>query len=142
VPLSKLTRSQEQTIETAALDAYIAYLAFWEAINGPLTVVPWEKMTPDQQESWRVIAKTVLLSTQGPIYRHQVRDELVEVLGTAKGQVSTGSAALERPDAPNARAMRTVQDDTEVLVYRGHGGQLYFRFPDEFADGRFVPVVG
>jgi hypothetical protein len=71
------------------------------------------------------------------LVRHRKRNKLYQVVGEAEGQVSKGSAALERPDAPNAKPMRMVQDGTMITVYQDDTGKLWWRFPDEFADGRF-----
>lgn len=143
MPLSKLTRSQEQTLEQAAIAAHDAFQAYWQSWSSdhdqPFTRAAWEEITPYMQESWRTAAAAALLAAQGPIYRHVVRGTLYEVLGIAEAQVSKGGVI--RADNGVTYTMREIKDGTELVVYRGEGGKLWCRFPDEFSDGRFVPVV-
>lgn len=63
-----------------------------------------------------------------PIYvRHVKRGTLYEILGEAEGQLAQPVAA--------------VREGTKLTIYRSlTDGRLWWRFPDEFADGRFVWV--
>jgi hypothetical protein len=59
------------------------------------------------------------------IYRHKQRGGAYTVLGQACLQTA-----------------RPIQDDQELVVYRGEDGRLWARPFDEFYDGRFERIHG
>jgi hypothetical protein len=66
---------------------------------------------------------------KGTFWEHRVRGGEYEVLGIGRLQV---------PDAPAENQI--LNDMDELVVYRGADGELWFRRPAEFMDGRFEQV--
>jgi hypothetical protein len=66
--------------------------------------------------------------------RHKKRGTTYDVLGLAEGQIATPDITL------CGNAGRFVTEGVELTVYRATDGKLYWRFPDEFEDGRFEDI--
>lgn len=125
--MTTLTTEQQQVLQKAAKAAYEAY---WVA-----GFIPWDDLGEDAKHLWITTASAALIAAQGPIYQHVVRGSSYELIGEAEGQV-----AKDHDGTGIVQTMRTVEDGTMITVYRGEGGKLWWRFPDEFHDGRFVKV--
>jgi hypothetical protein len=68
--------------------------------------------------------------------RHKVRGTTYDVLGNAEGQVSKGTLHMFGKNG------RFVSEGDRITVYCSQDdGKLWWRFPDEFEDGRFEDVV-
>lgn len=71
---------------------------------------------------------------------HKKRGSTYDALGAAEGQISTGRARLNASNGETT-IYREVTDGSTIIVYRAHeDGKLWWRFPDEFEDGRFEDV--
>lgn len=65
--------------------------------------------------------------------RHLKRGSTYEVIGDAEGQISHSNEELGRS------GQRVVAEGTVLTVYKcDKTGKLFWRFPSEFNDGRFV----
>jgi hypothetical protein len=91
---------------------------------------------------WRRMAATALTAAQGPIYRHLKSGTVYERLGEAEGQLAKPDFHYESMGNVPRKGYRHVSEGTVITVYRGEGGKLWWRFPDEFDDGRFEKVEG
>lgn len=69
--------------------------------------------------------------------RHKKRGSLYQVLGPAEGQIS--KPHMLEPIA-GQKAGRFVAEGDELMIYVGENGKMFWRFPDEFEDGRFEDV--
>lgn len=80
----------------------------------------------------------------GERVRHVKRGTEYEVLGEAEGQVSEGKyrAVPKGNTTGDGLPSRLVHDGIMLTIYRCEKtGKLWYRFPDEFRDGRFVPTA-
>lgn len=67
------------------------------------------------------------------IVRHKKRGSLYVVLGLAEGQISNPDAVFD----DNGEKGRAVYEGDEIVIYVAENGKMWWRFPDEFEDGRF-----
>ncbi|SCM71607.1 hypothetical protein KL86PLE_100283 [uncultured Pleomorphomonas sp.] len=74
------------------------------------------------------------------IVLHKKRGSTYEVIGVAEGQVSTGDE-VQNTFTGQMETIRPVMDGTQLTFYRSQeDGKLWWRFPDEFEDGRYKDI--
>lgn len=99
--------------------------------TGELEIPEGMKLDEAAWRFWSAVRTHILQDKNPTLVKHKVRGTTYEVLGLAEGQISVPNVASKYG------AGSLVFEGTRLMVYRGEDGKLWWRFPDEFGDGRF-----
>lgn len=99
--------------------------------TGELDIPESIKLDEAAWRFWSAVRTHILQDKNPTLVKHKVRGTTYEVLGLAEGQISVPNVASKYG------AGSLVFEGTRLMVYRGEDGKLWWRFPDEFGDGRF-----